>query len=67
MKTNPEINTLKHRIRELEGIIGKKSQETPGMCPLMGIGGHLCNPDCAWYIEGRGCSVSIIARDISWR
>ncbi len=67
MKTDPEINALKHRIRELEDIIEKKSPETSGMCPLMGIGGHLCNPECAWYIKGRGCSVSIIARDISGR
>lgn len=64
MKTDPEINALKHRIRELEGIIGKKSQETPGMCPLMGPTGKLCNTGCAWYIkERRGCAIAILARD----
>jgi hypothetical protein len=67
MKTNPEMDVLKHRIRELEGIIEKNDQKTSGMCPLMGVSGHLCNSDCAWYIKGRGCAVAIIARDTSGR
>ena len=57
----------KAQIDSLERQAEKQDREPSGMCPLMGIGGHLCTPDCAWYIKGRGCAVSIIARDISGR
>jgi len=33
-----------------------------GICPIMGVGGHQCEPDCAWYIEGQGCAIPVIAR-----
>lgn len=61
----PELT--REQIDYLEREAEKQDKVTYGMCPLVGLGGHICNPDCAWYIKGRGCAVAIIARDISGR
>ena len=58
----------KAQIDSLERQAEKQDREPSGMCPLMGIGGHLCTPDCAWYIKGRrSCAITVLARDMGER
>lgn len=59
-----ESELTEAQIDRLERQAEKQDKETYGMCPLMGIGGHLCNPECAWYIKGRrACAITVLARD----